>query len=71
MGSNNETLLLYLVLVNAWPKYDVALQYRFIGVYSMWRLYIICDLNLMDYGFRACRMNVVWVVVVLVYINVG
>jgi len=25
----------------------------------------------MDYGFRACRMNVVWVVVVLVYINVG
>jgi hypothetical protein len=35
----------------------------------MWRLFIICDL--MDYGFRACRMNIVWVIVVLVCINVG
>ena len=52
-------------------KCDVALQYRFIGVYSMWRLYIIFYINLMDYGFRACRMNIVWVVVVLICINVG
>jgi hypothetical protein len=39
------------------------------GAYGMRRSSMNCGINQLDYGFQACKMNVVWIVVVVVGIN--